>query len=338
MTLLFISTFKYFETNKVKFFHFSGLIINLIVQMSPQAISLVISFGLTVIILKKLPKFSHLFSHIIAQLILVTPWLIYVFIINLLPGTSTRSTIFKDFLAPLIEYTSYIGGWGLTQETGKFLNYGTIISPENQFFIPLLKFSTCICIILVLFFSFKFLTNNPNHRTSASWINLAYFACLINLLSISFFFFGLRVNTHHYQFLTPTIALILILGINFKVQKKIFHTALLLTVIFTQGTYSYWRAYSESIRPYVNDIGYKGIFSEYVKNQCPSAANIEYATPTGIQRSIQYGNLEEIDPNCNWMIVQNNHYDQSTVIRDFLNDKFQLSQNKFKDYLIWIIK
>ena len=40
MALLFIFTFKFFDTKKTIFFHISGLIINLIVQMSPQAILL----------------------------------------------------------------------------------------------------------------------------------------------------------------------------------------------------------------------------------------------------------------------------------------------------------
>ena len=65
MTLLLIFTFKFFDTEKTIFFHISGLIINLIVQMSPQAISLVFSFGITIIILNKLPKLIHLFNHAI---------------------------------------------------------------------------------------------------------------------------------------------------------------------------------------------------------------------------------------------------------------------------------
>ena len=338
MALLFIFTFKFFDTKKTIFFHISGLIINLIVQMSPQAILLVFSFGITIIILNKLPRLIHLFNHAIFHFILISPWLIHTRILNPSSKAPTHSTIFKDFTAPLIEYTSYVGGWGLTQETGKFLDYGTIISPENQFLLPLLKISTIICILLVVSFSFQFLTNKFDQRINISWRNLAYFIGLINLFSLFFFFLGLRVNTHHFQFLTPTIALILVLGINFQVHKKKLSMGLLSFVILTQGTYSYWRAHSESIRPYITDIGYQQIFSEYLKDQCPNSARVRYVTPNGIHTYMQHGELKGIVSSCNWMLVQENHYDLSIIIHDFLNEKFQLSQNKFKNYLIWFTK
>jgi len=109
-------------------------------------------------------------------------------------------------------------------------------------------------------------------------------------------------------------------------------------VIISQGSYSYWRAYSESIRPYITDIGYQEIFSNYVKDQCPNSARVRYVTPNGIHNYFQYGDLKELVSICNWTLVQKNHYDLSNVIHDFLNEKFQLSQSNFKDYLIFIPK
>ena len=113
---------------------------------------------------------------------------------------------------------------------------------------------------------------------------------------------------------------------------------MLVFVIVSQGSYSYLRAYSESVRPYITDIGYQEIFSDYVKVQCPNSARVRYVTPNGIHTYLQYGELEEEVSSCDWMLVQKNHYDLSIVIHDLLNEKFQLSQEKFKDYLIWIPK
>ena len=53
---------------------------------------------------------------------------------------------------------------------------------------------------------------------------------------------------------------------------------------------------------------------------------------------MQYGELKDVASKCNWMLVQKNHYDYSTIIQDLLNEKSELSQNKFKDYLIWYPK
>ncbi len=45
---------------------------------------------------------------------------------------------------------------------------------------------------------------------------------------------------------------------------------------------------------------------------------------------MQYGELTKEVSSCNWMLVQKNHYDLSTIIQDLLNEKFQLSQNNLK--------
>ena len=143
---------------------------------------------------------------------------------------------------------------------------------------------------------------------------------------------------HHYQYLSPTIALFSTLGLNFQKRYSKIFIILISFIIFSQGSYSYWRAYSESIRPYITDIGYQEIFSDYVKNQCPNSTKIRYVNPNGIHTYIQYGDLTKVVSSCNWMLVQKNHYDFSIIIQDFLNEKFQSSHNRFKDYLIWFPK
>ena len=335
MTFLCILILKYFETKKTIYFHLSGLVINLITQFSPQAIILVFSFAVSVIKLKNLPRIIHLYWHCLLHLILVSPWLVHTLILNPKSNTPSHGKLFKDFSSPLLEYTSYVGGWGLTQEWGKFLTYGTIISKENTIFTPLLLSSTTVSLILIAFLSLKSLKEIRIFPINKSWANLTYFLSLTNISSLFFFVLGIRVNTHHFQFLTPTLALILILGLYQQNKYFKFYISLLLFVIFSQGTYSYWRAYSESIRPYITDIGYQEIFSNYVKQECPNSAKIRYINPHGTHAYMQYGELKDIVSGCNWMLVQKNHYDYSTIIQDLLNEKFQLSQNKFKDYLIW---
>ena len=335
MTFLCILILKYFETKKTIYFHLSGLVINLITQFSPQAIILVFSFAVSVIKLKNLPRIIHLYWHCLLHLILVSPWLVHTLILNPKSNTPSHGKLFKDFSSPLLEYTSYVGGWGLTQEWGKFLTYGTIISKENTIFTPLLLSSTTVSLILIAFLSLKSLKEIRIFPINKSWANLTYFLSLTNISSLFFFVLGIRVNTHHFQFLTPTLALILILGLYQQNKYFKFYISLLLFIIFSQGTYSYWRAYSESIRPYITDIGYQEIFSNYVKKECPNSAKIRYINPHGTHAYMQYGELKDIVSGCNWMLVQKNHYDYSTIIQDLLNEKFQLSQNKFKDYLIW---
>ena len=338
MTFLCILILKYFETKKTIYFHLSGLVINLITQFSPQAIILVFSFAVSVIKLKNLPRIIHLYWHCLLHLILVSPWLVHTLILNPKSNTPSHGKLFKDFSSPLLEYTSYVGGWGLTQEWGKFLTYGTIISKENTIFTPLLLSSTTVSLILIAFLSLKSLKEIRIFPINKSWANLTYFLSLTNISSLFFFVLGIRVNTHHFQFLTPTLALILILGLYQQNKYFKFYISLLLFIIFSQGTYSYWRAYSESIRPYITDIGYQEIFSNYVKKECPNSAKIRYINPNGTHAYMQYGELKNVVSSCNWMLVQKNHYDYSTIIQDLLNEKFQLSQNKFKDYLIWYPK
>ena len=67
-------------------------------------------------------------------------------------------------------------------------------------------------------------------------------------------------------------------------------------------------------------------------------ARVRYVTPAGIHTYTQYGELMEVVSSCNWMLVQKNHYDLSNVVQDFLHEKFQISQKRFKDYQIWLPK
>ena len=209
---------------------------------------------------------------------------------------------------------------------------------KKIFFNPLLQISTIVLFCLVIWTSITIFKERYEQKDLNQWQEIVLFLAIINLSTFFYVILGMWMAAHHYQYLSPTIALLLAIGLNFQKKYSKIIIILISFVIFSQGFYSYWRAYSESIRPYITDIGYQEIFSDYVKKECPNSAKIRYVNPNGIHAYMRYGDLTNIVSNCNWMLVQKNHYDFSTIIQDYLNEKFQLSQNKFKDYLIWYPK
>jgi hypothetical protein len=338
MVIFYLSLFAYLKERKVLYFHIAGILINIIVQMSPQAAVLVPSFAISLLILKKLPNLRNQILHVLIHCVLVFPWVYHTRIAFPNSSEPTHSTLFRNFLTPLLEYTNYLGGWGLNQEWGKYLDYGTIYSEENIFWNPLLQVSTIILLGLVIWTSILILKERYEKKHLNQWQEILLILVIINLSTFCYVILGMWMAAHHYQYLSPTIALLLVLGLHFQKKYSKFIIILISFVIFSQGFYSYWRAYSESTRPYITDIGYKEIFSDYVKNQCPDSAKIRYVNPNGIHTYMQYGDLTKEVSGCNWLLVQKNHYDLSTIIQDSLNEKFQLSQNRFKDYLIWLPK
>ncbi|MGA0261155.1 MAG: hypothetical protein ACO3NI_13465, partial [bacterium] len=203
----------------------------------------------------------------------------------------------------------------------------------------LLQVSTIVLLGVIIWISIHvFMESFKTKEILNQWQEILLILTIINLSTFFYVIFGMWMAPHHYQFLSPTIPLLLALGLHFHIKYFKSLLFLLVFVIVSQGSYSYWRAYSESIRPYITDIGYQEIFSDYVKDQCPNSARVRYVTPKGIHTYLQYGELEKEVSSCDWMLVQKNHYDLSIVIHDLLNEKFQLSQEKFKDYLIWIPK
>ena len=338
MTIFYISLLNYLKNGKVFYFHIAGLLINIVVQMSPQAIILVPSFVLGLFLVRKLPTFLNQFFHVLIQLILVFPWIYHTKVSNPTSSEPTHATLFKNLLTPLLEYTNYLGGWGLTREWGKYLDYGTISSEENIFWNPLLIVTTIILIFIIIWTSVFIIKIRFEKKQLNLWQEMMIFLAIINVSTFYFVILGMWMAPHHYQFLSPTIPLFLALGLNFQKKYLKILTFLLVFIIISKGSYSYWRAYSESTRPYITDIGYKEIFADYVKNQCPNSAKIRYVNPNGIHTYMQYGDLTKEASNCNWLLVQKNHYVLSTIIQDSLNEKFQLSQNRFKDYLIWLPK
>jgi len=338
MTILYLSLYAYLKEKKVLYFHISGVFINIIVQMSPQAIVLVPSFALSLFLLKKAPNLLNQIFHVLIHCVLVFPWIYHTRIAFPNSSEPTHTILFKNFLTPLLAYTNYLGGWGLTEEWGSFLNYGTIHSNANAYWYPLLQVATMVLLGVIIWLSICTLKDRLEKKNLTQWQGILLFLTITNLFTFFYVILGRWMAAHHYQFLSPTVALLLVVGLNFQKKYSKFIIILISFIIFSQGTYSYWRAYSESIRPYITDIGYQEIFSDYVKKECPNSAKIRYINPNGTHAYMQYGELKNVVSICNWMLVQKNHYDYSTIIQDLLNEKFQLSQNKFKDYLIWYPK
>ena len=159
------------------------------------------------------------------------------------------------------------------------------------------------------------------------------------------------MTPHHYQFLTPLLAFNLTLLASFKQLKKII-TPLLLLCILMQGSFSYWRAFSDYRKPYITDVGYSDQFSRYFDDNCNSessayildtqwfrntnpvfASASAFSIPLDKFRAVQdtYGNNS-----CGMLIfVLRDHYEQSKIIRWILEKNYMQTDMKFKDYLIW---
>ena len=78
-----------------------------------------VSFMIILFVLKLLPPFHHQLFHSLIHFILISPWLIHSFILFPEKGIPTHSSLFQDFSTSFVEYTNFIGGWGLMKENGK---------------------------------------------------------------------------------------------------------------------------------------------------------------------------------------------------------------------------
>ena len=238
MVLFYLSLFAYLKDKKVVYFHLAGILINIIIQMSPQAIVLVPSFAIGLFILKKLPNLRNQILHILIHCVLVFPWVYHTRIAFPNSSEPTHSTLFKNFLTPVLEYTNYLGGWGLTQEWGKYLDYGTVYSKENIFWNPLLQISTIVLFCLVIWTSITIFKERYKQKDLNQWQEILLFLAIINLSTFFYVILGMWMAAHHYQYLSPTIALLLAIGLSFQKKHSKIIIILISFIIFSQGTYS----------------------------------------------------------------------------------------------------
>ena len=332
------------EGSSVKYFHVSGILLNIIVQMMPQSIILIPAFAFILFLFKRLPSLLNQVLHLFIQLILVYPWMHhYLFILD---GENLKTTgkLFKNFSA-IFEYMNFLGGWGLTSEYIDYSSYGTNTYPFTEFFDALLTFSSILMMIMIMYsiyltFSKISYINLFNLQIEAmNGIDLdkqKLFMALtiINFSCVLFFITGMHMTPHHYQFLTPLLAFNLTLLTSFKQHKKII-TPLLLLCILMQGSFSYWRAYSEYKKPYVTDIGYSDQFTNYITNNCNADSAAYILDPKGLHFFQSFkGDYDK--KSCGKLIlVLRDHYAQSKIVRWLLEKNYSKTDMKFKDYLIW---
>ena len=332
------------EKSSVIYFHVSGIILNIIVQMMPQTIILIPSFVFILFLFKRLPSFLNQIIHVFIQLILVYPWIhFYLFILDW-ENHKIAGKLFKNFSA-IFEYMNFLGGWELTSEYIDYSFYGTNTYPFTEFFNVLLTFASILMMVMIIFstyltFSKISYINLFNLQIKAvNGIDLEkqkLFMALtiLNFSCVFFFLTGMHMTPHHYQFLTPLLAFNLTLLASFKKHKKII-TPLLLLCVLIQGSFSYWRAYSEYKKPYVTDIGYSDQFTNYIINNCSADSTASILNPDGLHFFQAFkGDLDQ--KSCgNLILVLRDHYTQSKIIRWFLKNNYANTDMNFKDYLIW---
>ena len=332
------------ERSSVIYFHVSGILLNIIVQMMPQSIILIPAFAFILFLFKRLPSLLHQVLHVILQLILVYPWIHYYLFMLDWENHKITGKIFKNFSA-IFEYINFLGGGELTSERIKYASYGTITYPFENFFNSLLVASS-ILLLLMMMYSIYLTFSKINYinlfnlnikaenGVDQQKIKLFMALSIINLSCVFFFITGMHMTPHHYQFLTPVLALNLTLLASFNHLKKII-TPLLLLCILIQGSFSYWRAFSEYKKPYVTDIGYSDKFTNYFANHCSSDSTAYILNPEGLHFFKSSKNLLEKNSCDKLILVMRVHYDQSKIIRWFLEKNYKKTDMTFKDYQIW---
>ena len=331
------------EKSPVIYFHISGILLNIIFQMMPQTIILIPAFAFILFLFKRLPSLLNQILHVFIQLILVYPWIhFYLFILDW-ESHKITGKFFKNFSA-IFEYMNFLGGWELTSERIRYASYGTNIYPFENFFDSLLMTSSILLLIMIMYSIYLTLSkinyiNILNLQIiSENGIDLKkqkLFMALtiLNLSSVIFFLTGMHMTPHHYQYLTPLLAFNLTLLASLRQLKKII-TPLLLLCIFMQGTFSYWRAFSENKKPYVTDIGYSDQFAKYFTNYCNSDSTAYILNPKGLHFFKSSKNILGGISCGNMILVLRDHYKQSEIIRWILKN-YVKTDLEFKDYQIW---
>ncbi|MBT5175630.1 MAG: hypothetical protein HOL93_03655 [Candidatus Marinimicrobia bacterium] len=334
------------ESKSVIYFHLSGILINIVVQMMPQAIILIPAFIFILFIFKKLPSILHQIIHILIQIILVYPWLYYYIFVFNWDQFYSKKKLFKSFYTPAMEYFNFLGGWGLANEYRAYISYGTNTFPNTTIFNNMLFVSGLILLTMLVYstyLSFKHIQFRDILNIQVKKINeldlphvkLLIALSIINLSCLMFLLVGMHVHAHHYQFLTPLLALNFAVLVGVENKRKKLIISLLLVSIFIQGSFSYWRAYSEYTKPYVTDIGYSDKFTQYYADNCNADSSAYILDPRGLQ--FFKSSTGSVDKNAcgKVVLVMRDHYAQSEIIRWMLEEEYRKTEMVFKDYMIW---
>jgi len=347
MSLFIVLVFKYLnDKTSVIYFHLAGIVINIMVQMMPQSIVLIPSYILILFLFKKLPSLVNQVVHVAIQLALVYPWIHYHIFDFEWDGFESGQKLYKGFSISIIEYLNYLGGWVLNSEYTTYLAYGTntypytklidiILTGSSILLLSLLVYSTWVSYKNIKFsnyFNINTIDNDVNELTTQ---NILIVLAVINFSCILFLITGMQMVSYHYQFLAPVIALNMSLLISYEKKYKKLLTFFLMLIILLQGSFSYWRAYSEYKKPYVTDIGYSDKFTNYFNNNCNADSSAFILDPRGLHFfKSSKGDYDK--KSCGKLIlVLSNHYAQSKIVKWFVEKNYVKTNMKFKDYLIW---
>jgi len=348
MSFFIVFLFKYLdEKASVKYFHFAGIILNIIVQMMPQLIVLIPSFVFILFLFRKIPSIVHQVVHVIIQLAFVYPWIYFHLFIFEWENFESAQKLFKGFLIAIISYLNYLGGWGLSSEYTLYLDYGTNTFPYTNLIDFLLTGSSVLLLFFIIFstyvsfrsikinnsFNFYIIDENLHGITIKKGLIVL---AIINFSCIWFFLTGIHLMLHHFQFLAPLLALNTSFVVSYeKKYKKLFLTIFVIFICL-QGTFSFWRAFSEYKKPYITDIGYSLQFSKYLNSNCNADSTAYTLDPRGLH-FFQSSDGDFNKRSCGKLIlVLRDHYRQSKIIRWFLDKKnFHKTNLEFKDYIIW---
>jgi hypothetical protein len=158
---------------------------------------------------------------------------------------------------------------------------------------------------------------------------------VINFSCILFFITGMQMVSYHYQFLAPVISLNMCLLISYEKRYKKILITLLMLIILSQGSFSYWRAYSEYTKPYVTDIGYSDKFAQFLNNNCNAESSAYILDPQGLQFFKSSTGSSDKNACGKVVLVMRDHYEQSEIIRWVLEGNYRETEMVFKDYMIW---
>jgi hypothetical protein len=347
MSLFIVSVFKYLnDKTSVIYFHIAGIVINFMVQMMPQAIVLIPSFILILFLFRKLPSLVNQVVHVAIQLALVYPWIHYHLFIFEWDGFKSGQKLYKGFSISIIEYLNYLGGWVLNSEYTTYLAYGTntypyaklinvVLTGSSILLLSLLVYSTWVSlrgIKISNYVNINIIDNEVNELTTQK---ILIVLAVINFSCIIFFITGMQMVSYHYQFLAPVLALNMSLLISYENKIKKLLVFVLLLIIFLQGSFSYWRAYSDYTKPYVTDIGFSGEFTQYFNNNCNAESSAYTLDPRGLRFFKSSSGSADKNSCGKVVLVMSDHYAQSEIIRWVLEGNYRTTEMVFKDYMIW---
>jgi hypothetical protein len=347
MSLFIVSVFKYLnDKTSVIYFHIAGIVVNIMVQMMPQSIVLIPSYIFILFLFRKLPSLLNQVVHVAIQLALFYPWIHYHLFVFEWDGFESGQKLYKGFSSSIIEYLNYLGGWVLNSEYTTYLLYGTntypyaklidiILTGSSILLLSLLVYSTWVSfrgIKISNYININIIDNDVNELTTH---NTLIVLAVINFSCILFFITGMQMVSYHYQFLAPVISLNMCLLISYEKRYKKILITLLMLIILSQGSFSYWRAYSEYTKPYVTDIGYSDKFAQFLNNNCNAESSAYILDPQGLQFFKSSTGSSDKNACGKVVLVMRDHYEQSEIIRWVLEGNYRETEMVFKDYMIW---